>query len=76
VPAATGKLSIWTAKINVAVRPARGAVFSSRDLAAPLIQAPTASAETAAKPAEVGRSINPSGICMPKFYCKLFASAI
>ena len=64
VPAATGKLSICTAKINVAVNPARGAVLSSREDLAPLSERATAPAAIAAKAAEVGISINPSGICM------------
>jgi hypothetical protein len=60
-------LSICTAKINVAVRPARGAVFSSSERAAPLRLAATPTAERAAKAAEVGISMNPSGICMVKY---------
>jgi hypothetical protein len=64
VPAATGKLSICTAKIKVAVRPARGAVFSSSEDFAPRIEMATPAAATTAKAPEVGRSMNPSGICM------------
>ncbi len=65
VPAPTGKLTIWVAKMNVAVRPASGACFSSsssRDF-----RSATATPAAAAAPVaiEVGASKNPSGTCIP-----------
>ena len=53
VPAATGKLSICTAKIKTAVKPASGAVFSSSCERAPFKAAATPTAEMPAKIADV-----------------------
>jgi hypothetical protein len=52
--------------MKVAVSPARGAVFSSSEDFDPRIETATPAAAIAAKAAEVGRSIKPSGICMDK----------
>ena len=46
VPAATGKLIIWTAKTKAATRPASGAVRSSSSLRAPRTLMATAAAAT------------------------------
>ena len=74
VPAATGKLSICTAKMNAATSPASGAVPSTPPFAAPCPPASSRRAprsETATAPAattpvatETGASMNPSGTCM------------
>ena len=50
MPAATGKLSIWTAKTNAAVSPAIGICFSAKRLPVSLSDAQIPPAATAAPP--------------------------
>jgi hypothetical protein len=76
VPAATGKLIIWAAKMKTVANPARGAVLSESSDLAPFSATPTPTALIPIKASEVGRSIKPSGICIGKGYCESFASAI
>ncbi|GAA1622963.1 hypothetical protein GCM10009733_019510 [Nonomuraea maheshkhaliensis] len=63
VPAATGKLSICTAKMNAATRPAMGAVLSSSSRRAPRRQTATPAAATAPADTDVAALKKPSGTC-------------
>lgn len=63
VPAATGKLSICTAKTNAAVSPAIGICFSAKRLPVSLSEAQIPPAATAAPPTAVARFMYPSGMC-------------
>jgi hypothetical protein len=62
--------------MKTVANPARGAVLSESSDLAPFSATPTPTALMPIKASEVGRSINPSGICMGKGYCESFASAI
>ena len=74
VPAPTGKLSIWTAKMNAATRPASGAVRSApppvpepapaSSRRAPRRLTATAAAATTPAAADTGALMNPSGTCI------------
>ena len=63
MPPATGKLSIWTAKMKAATRPAIGACRSLRTSA--VLRTQTVRAPTVAIPAptETPVLMNPSGMC-------------
>lgn len=63
---ATGKFSIWTAKMKAATRPASGAVRSSSSRRAPRRLTATAVAATAPAATETGALMNPSGTCMER----------
>jgi hypothetical protein len=75
VPPATGKLSIWTAKTNAAVSPASGTRRSSSTCPARRSETPSPPTATTAAPADVGPSINPSGMCMARHYCYRVATS-
>jgi hypothetical protein len=66
VPEATGKLSICTANTNAATSPASGTRRSSRTSPARCTHQAMPPAATTAAPAEVGPSMNPSGMCIPR----------
>ena len=73
VPAATGKLIIWAAKIKTATSPAIGAVWLSSEPLVFFRLTATAPATRTPAPMETGALISPSGICMKTPYCELFA---
>jgi hypothetical protein len=73
VPAATGKLSIWRAKMTAADSPAKGICFSRRRAAPIFSDAASPPIETAAAPADVAALMNPSGTCIASF---LFATCL
>ena len=64
MPLATGKLSIWTAKMNADTRPAIATCFSCIVSAAFFRQTATPAAATTPAPADVPASMNPSGMCI------------
>src|SRR3954452_12420346 len=64
VPPATGKLSIWAAKMNAAVTPSSGTRRSSRSVLAFLSPTPTATAAGTAHASATSVVRNPSGMCM------------
>ena len=63
MPAATGKFSIWTAKMNAATSPAIGASFSESVSLALWRLYPMPPAETTPAAAETPALMNPSGMC-------------
>ena len=63
VPDATGKFSIWAAKMNAATSPANGAARSFSSRCAPRTQIPIPANATTPAASDTGVLMNPSGTC-------------
>ena len=65
MPFATGKLSIWAAKMKAAAKPTTGTSRSSSDVLVFLRHHATPAIAISPATSDVGPSMNPSGMCIP-----------